>query len=320
VSLVLAFNTSFFVDEVVAGLTLGAVYALIALGYTMIYGILKLLNFAHGDVYMVGAYTGYFVMTGLGGPLAPRVPIVALILLMFLAAMVACGFLGVVIERFAYRPLRNAPRIAPLITALGVSFFLQASAQLLFGAEIRSYDTFSLDNSVLFVKGIHRTIFGVAVDISLVRIVVIIAAILLMIALTLFVARTQIGKAMRATSYDREAAAMMGINVDRVIVATFFIGSALAGAAGVMTGLVFQQISIFMGFQAGLKAFTAAVIGGIGNIPGAMIGGFAVGLAESLAQGYVSSEFKDVIVFAVLIAFMLLRPQGLLGTPAIDKV
>jgi branched-chain amino acid transport system permease protein len=320
VSLVLAFNTSFFVDEVVAGLTLGAVYALIALGYTMIYGILKLLNFAHGDVYMVGAYTGYFVMTGLGGPLAPRVPIVALILLMFLAAMVACGFLGVVIERFAYRPLRSAPRIAPLITALGVSFFLQASAQLLFGAEIRSYDTFSLGNSVLFVKGIHRTIFGVAVDISLVRIVVIIAAILLMIALTLFVARTQIGKAMRATSYDREAAAMMGINVDRVIVATFFIGSALAGAAGVMTGLVFQQISIFMGFQAGLKAFTAAVIGGIGNIPGAMIGGFAVGLAESLAQGYVSSEFKDVIVFAVLIAFMLLRPQGLLGTPAIDKV
>jgi branched-chain amino acid transport system permease protein len=320
VSLVLAFNTSFLVDEIVAGLTLGAVYALIALGYTMIYGILKLLNFAHGDVYMVGAYTGYFVMTGLGGPLAPRVPIVALILLMFLAAMVGCGLLGVVIERFAYRPLRNAPRIAPLITALGVSFFLQASAQLIFGAEIRSYDTFSLGNSALFVKGIHRTIFGVAVDISLVRIVVIISAILLMIALTLFVARTQIGKAMRATSYDREAAAMMGINVDRVIVATFFIGSALAGAAGVMTGLVFQQISIFMGFQAGLKAFTAAVIGGIGNIPGAMIGGFAVGLAESLAQGYVSSEFKDVIVFGVLIAFMLLRPQGLLGTPAINKV
>jgi branched-chain amino acid transport system permease protein len=320
VHLVLAFNGSFFVDELIAGLTLGAVYALIALGYTMIYGILKLLNFAHGDVYMVGAYIGYFVLTGLGGPFHPRVPIVWLILLMFLSAMIGCGLLGVVIERFAYRPLRNAPRIAPLITALGVSFFLQASAQLLFGADIKTYDTFDLQNSVLFVKGIHRTVFGIGIDISLVRIVVILSAIFLMIGLTLFVARTQIGKAMRATSYDREAAAMMGIDVDRVIVATFFIGSALAGAAGVMTGLVFQQVSIFMGFQAGLKAFTAAVIGGIGNIPGAMLGGFAVGLAESFAQGYVSSTFKDVIVFGVLIAFMLLRPQGLLGTPAIDKV
>jgi branched-chain amino acid transport system permease protein len=322
VSLFLAFNTapSFFVDELIAGLTLGAVYALIALGYTMIYGILKLLNFAHGDVYMVGAYIGFFVLTGLGGPASPRVPLVVLIVLMFLAAMIGCGLLGVVIERFAYRPLRNAPRIAPLITALGVSFFLQASAQLLLGAEIRSYDIFSLQSGVLFSKGIHRKFFGIFVDISLVRILVIFSAIFLMVALSLFVARSQIGKAMRATSYDREAAAMMGINVDRVIVATFFIGSALAGAAGVMTGLVFQQISIFMGFQAGLKAFTAAVIGGIGNIPGAMLGGFAVGLAESFAQGYVSSEFKDVIVFGVLIAFMLLRPQGLLGTPAIDKV
>jgi branched-chain amino acid transport system permease protein len=241
---------------------------------------------------------------------------------MFLAAMLGAGALGMIIERFAYRPLREkrASRIAPLISALGVSFFLQASAQLLFGAEIRSYDTFNLGNSVLFQKGIHSTVLGVRIDISLVRIVVILSAVFLMAALTLFVGRTQIGKAMRATSFDREAAAMMGINVDRVIVATFFIGSALAGAAGVMTGLVFQQISIFMGFQAGLKAFTAAVIGGIGNIPGAMLGGFAVGLAESLAQGYVSSEFKDVIVFGVLIAFMLLRPQGLLGTPAIDKV
>ena len=181
-SLLLALNTdpSFFVDELIAGLTLGAVYALIALGYTMIYGILKLLNFAHGDVYMVGAYIGYFVLTGLGGPLHPRVPIVVLILLMFLAAMLGCGLLGVVIERFAYRPLRNAPRIAPLITALGVSFFLQASAQLLFGAEIRSYDTFNLQNSVLFEKGIHRKVFGVTVDISLVRILVILSAIFLM--------------------------------------------------------------------------------------------------------------------------------------------
>ena len=317
---VLAFDPSLFVDQLTAGLTLGAVYALIALGYTMIYGILKLLNFAHGDVYMVGAYVGYFVLTGLGGPLAPRLPLVPLILLMFLVAMVGCGLLGVVIERFAYRPLRNAPRIAPLITALGISFFLESSAQLLFGAQIRSYDTFNLHNGVLLFKGIHTKIYGVRLDLSLVRIIVIVSAVVLMVALTLLVNRTALGKAMRATSYDREAAAMMGIDVDRVIVATFFIASALAGAAGVMVGLVFFQVSNFMGFQAGLKAFTAAVVGGIGNIPGAMLGGFLVGIAEAFAEGYWSSTFKDAIVFGLLIAFMLLRPTGLLGTPAIQKV
>ncbi len=318
--LVLAFDPSLFVDQLTAGLTLGAVYALIALGYTMIYGILKLLNFAHGDVYMIGAYVGYFVLTGFGGPLNPSLPLVPLILLMFLVAMLGCGFLGVVIERFAYRPLRNAPRIAPLITALGISFFLETSAQLLFGAQIRSYDTFSLHNGVLLFKGIHTTIYGVRFDLSLVRIIVIVSAVTLMVALTLLVNRTALGKAMRATSFDREAAAMMGIDVDRVIVATFFIASALAGAAGVMVGLVFFQVSNFMGFQAGLKAFTAAVVGGIGNIPGAMLGGFLVGIAESFAEGYWSSEFKDAIVFGMLIAFMLLRPTGLLGTRAIQKV
>jgi branched-chain amino acid transport system permease protein len=239
---------------------------------------------------------------------------------MFLAAMLGCGLLGVVIERFAYRPLRNAPRIAPLITALGVSFFLQASAQLLFGAEIRSYDTFDLNNSVLFVKGIHRKVFGVTVDISLVRIFVIFSAIFLMAALTLFVARTQTGKAMRATSYDQEAAAMMGIDVDRVIMATFFIGSALAGAAGVFNGLVYQSTFPTMGFQAGLFAFTAAVVGGIGNLPGAVAGGLLIGLAEAFATGYLSSTFQQAIVFALLIAVMLIRPSGLLGRPSLQKV
>src|SRR6266542_5884469 len=217
----------------------------------MVYGILKLLNFAHGDVYMVGAFVGYGVLNGLGGPLSPNIAIAPLIGLMFLGAMLGTGFLGVAIERFAYRPLRAAPRIAPLISALGVSFFLQNSALLLFGASYRSYDPFSL----LGFGGAH---FGSSVFISWIRIGVVIGAIALMLALIFLVGRTQVGKAMRAVSFDREAAAMMGIDVDRVIAATFFIGSALAGAAGVFNGLAYQQVWPYMGFVAGLYAFIAS--------------------------------------------------------------
>ncbi len=309
-------NWSFFFQELFNGLTLGSVYALLALGYSMVYGILKLLNFAHGDVYMIGAFIGYGVLTSLGGPFHPEVPIALLIGLMFLAGMLGSGLLGVVIERFAYRPLRNAPRIAPLISALGVSFFLESSALLLFTAQFRSYDTFDLGGGVLFTKGIHVG----NVDLSLVRVIVIASALALMVALTLLVNRTRVGKAMRATSYDREAAAMMGIDVDRVIVFTFFVGSALAGAAGVMVGLVFQRVYHFMGFVAGLKAFTAAVVGGIGSIPGAMLGGIMIGLAESFSTGYLSSTFQDAIVFSILIVFMIIRPIGLFGARAISKV
>jgi branched-chain amino acid transport system permease protein len=309
-------NWELFVDLLVNGVTLGSVYALIALGYSMVYGILKLLNFAHGDVYMIGAFIGYGVLTALGGPLDPSVPLFALLGAMALVAMVGCGALGVVIERFAYRPLRNAPRIAPLISALGVSFFLQNTALLLFGADYRSYDTFNLAGGELFLKGIHHP----PLNISLMRMLIIGAAFFLMIVLTLLVARTRLGKAMRATAYDREAASMMGIDVDRVIVATFFIGSALAGAAGVMVGLVFGQIYHFMGFIAGLKGFTAAVVGGIGSIPGAMLGGLLIGLAEAFTAGYVSSTFQDFFVFCLLIVVMLVRPSGLLGAKAIQKV
>src|SRR3954470_11932314 len=281
----------FFVQELVNGLTLGSVYALIALGYSMVYGILKLLNFAHGEVYMIGAFIGYGVLTVSGGAADPMFPIWLLLSFMFLAAMIGSGLLGVVIERFAYRPLRNAPRIAPLISALGVSFFLQNSALLLFSADFRSYGTFDLDGGALFVKGIHKG----PLNISLIRIIVIVTTIALMLGLTFFVSRTRLGKAMRATSSDREAAAMMGIDVDRVIVVTFFIGSALAGAAGVMVGLVFQRVYHFMGFVAGLKGFTAAVVGGIGSIPGAMLGGLVIGLAEAYAIGYLpqGSTFQD---------------------------
>jgi len=303
----------FFVQQLVNGVTLGSVYALIALGYSMVYGILKLLNFAHGEVYMFGAFIGYFVLTALGGADSPMLPVAPLLILMFLAGMLGAGILGVVIERFAYRPLRNAPRIAPLISAIGVSFFLQASALLLFSAQFRTYNTPQL---IPFSTGIE---WG-PLRISLVRILVIGSAVSLMIALTLLVSRTRLGKAMRATSYDREAAAMMGIDVDRVIVATFLIGSVLAGAAGVMVGLVFERVFHFMGFIAGLKGFTAAVIGGIGNIPGAMLGGLVIGLAEAFTASYISSTFQNLIVFGILIVVMLVRPTGILGSPVLTKV
>jgi branched-chain amino acid transport system permease protein len=308
-------NWGQFFDLTVSGLTLGSVYALIALGYSMVYGILKLLNFAHGDVYMIGAFLGYFALQWLGGPLSPNAASWIVVTLMFLVAMAGCGTLGVVIERFAYRPLRNAPRIAPLISALGVSFFLQNSALLIFGASFRDYGTFDLIGFKTYNVG-QNLFFSVP------QLLTVIASIALMVALTLLVARTRIGKAMRATSFDREAAEMMGIDVDRVIASTFFIGSALAGAAGVMFGLVFGQVYHFMGFLAGLKGFTAAVIGGIGSIPGAMLGGLVVGLAESYSTGYLpqGSTFQNLYVFSLLIVVILIRPRGLLGRADIKKV
>src|SRR3954471_22678473 len=307
-------NWSLFWDLTVSGVTLGSVYALVALGYSMVYGILKLLNFAHGDVYMIGAFMGFFMLRWLGGPVDPNVAAWVAVVLMFLFAMAACGGLGVVIERFAYRPLRNAPRIAPLISALGVSFFLQNSALLLFGAAFRDYDTFDLIGGRTFH---YRDIF-----LSVPQVLTIVSALALMVALTVLVSRTRIGKAMRATSFDREAASMMGIDVDRVIASTFFIGSALAGAAGVMFALVFGQIYHFMGFLAGLKGFTAAVIGGIGSIPGAMLGGLLVGLAESYATGYLpqGSTFQNLYVFALLILIILIKPSGILGKADVKKV
>jgi branched-chain amino acid transport system permease protein len=307
-------NWGLFFDLTVSGLTLGSVYALIALGYSMVYGILKLLNFAHGDVYMIGAFLGWFVLHGFGGPVSPNIGAWFVVVFMLWAAMLGCGVLGVVIERFAYRPLRNAPRIAPLISALGVSFFLQNSALLLFGASFRTYDGFDLIGTRTFHVG--NLYFATP------HILAVAAAIGLMVVLTLIVARTQVGKAMRATSFDREAAEMMGINVDRVISVTFFLGSALAGAAGVMFGLVYGQIYQYMGFIAGLKGFTAAVIGGIGSIPGAMVGGLVVGLGESYSTGYLpqGSTFQNLYVFAFLIIAIVLRPSGLLGRAAVQKV
>jgi branched-chain amino acid transport system permease protein len=219
----------------------------------------------------------------------------------------------VAVERFAYRPLRDAPRIAPLITALGVSFFLQNSVLLLFSARVRTYD------SSEFIPNDSGLSIG-PLDISLVRILVIVATVALMVALTRLVSRSRLGRAMRAVAHDREAAEMMGVDINRTIVLTFFIGSALAGMAGVMVGLVFSKVFHLMGFVAGLKGFTAAVIGGIGNVPGAMLGGLLIGLAESFSSAYISSTFQNLIVFAILITVMLVRPNGLLGRADIKKV
>jgi branched-chain amino acid transport system permease protein len=300
-------------QQLVNGLTLGSVYALIALGYSMVYGILQLLNFAHGEVYMIGAFIGWGVFTLLAPEDTLLLPAFAIILLMLIAAMLGCGFLGTVIEWFAYRPLREAPRIAPLISALGVSFFLQSAVLLTMSARYRAYRT-----ALLIPRTWGISIFGATI--SFIRILVIVVAVLLMLALHYLVWKTRLGKAMRATAQDREAAAMMGVDVDRIVVVTFFIGSALGGAAGVLVGLLFTQVYHFMGFIAGLKGFTAAVFGGIGSIPGAMLGGLLLGLIESIGIGFISPTYKDLIAFGVLILVLLLRPKGLLGVRKPEKV
>jgi branched-chain amino acid transport system permease protein len=303
------------------GLVLGSLYALIALGYTMVYGILKLLNFAHGDIYMVGAFIGYGVLVAFGGALSPTIPIVPLIILMFAVSMAGSGFLGVAIERVAYRPLRNAPRIAPLISALGVAFFLESSVQLLTNSAHYLYNGYQLGGKNGNFGPLLNPVFTVdGIPVTVVQTLVILTAIALMGALVYLVYRTKFGKAMRAVAFDREAAAMMGIDTDRVISMTFFIGSVLAGAAGVMYGLYLGDTYFFLGFLFGLKAFTAAVVGGIGSIPGAMLGGILIGLAESFSTGYVGGQWSELVVFGLLIGFLIVRPTGLLGSHAIQKV
>src|SRR5580692_3745287 len=289
---------SFFFQELVNGITTGALYSLVALGFSMVYGVLKLLNFAHGDLYMVGAYIGFFVIQWFGGAAHVNIAVPLLLVIMFVLAAGLVGGLGMAIERFAYRPLRDAPRIAPLITAIGISFFLESAALLLFGAQYRVYNT---SDFISLSSGIR--IGSVTID-----------------SVQILVNRTKLGKQMRAVAGDREAAEMLGINVNFTIAATFFLGSALAGVAGVMAGLLFNQVTNTIGFIAGLKAFTAAVVGGIGSIPGAMLGGLLIGLAESFVTGYISSTYSNLIVFGLLIVVMLVRPSGLLGQVQLQKV
>jgi len=289
-------------QQLINGLSLGSIYALIALGYTMVYGIIQLINFAHGEIYMVGAYVGYACMTFLGLGFFESL----------LIAMVACSVLGVVIERVAYKPLRNSTRIAALITAIGVSLLIQYTMMALVGADVRTYPALPDYLSASFNIG--------GVIISAQSILIIGTSVLLMVALQFIVHRTRLGKAMRAVSMDADAARLMGVNVDTTISFTFMLGSALAGAAGVLVGVYYNSINPLMGVLPGLKAFVAAVFGGIGIIPGALIGGFFIGTAETLVSGYLSSLFKDAVVFAILILVLIFRPAGLLGKNVREKV
>ncbi len=287
-------------QQLINGISLGSIYALIALGYTMVYGIIKLINFAHGDIYMVGAYVAFFATTTLKLSFFP-----ALILAMAVAAIV-----GVVIEKLAYRPLRYAPRIAILITAIGVSLLLEYGGILLVSPQPRTFPA-------IFQAEVYT--FGNIV-VNSQQVLILAVALSLMVILTYVVHRTKIGKAMRAVSFDTDAARLMGIDVDRVISITFAIGSSLAAAAGMLVGVYYNSIDPLMGIMPGLKAFVAAVLGGIGIIPGAMLGGIILGVIEALVSGFISSTFRDAAAFAILIIILLLKPSGLLGKNVREKV
>ena len=298
-----------YLQQLINGLTVGALYALIALGYTMVYGVLEMINFAHGDVFMVGSFLGLVVLALLGPPGAASGLAIVLVAV-FVGAMVGCGALGVTIERVAYRPVRSASRLGPLISALGVSLFIQNAVMLLVGARPKPFPQ-------LIPKQLYHAGGAVFTNVQLLLLA---TALLLMIGLDQFVRRTRWGKAMRAVAQDAEAAGFMGVEVNRVIALTFLIGSVLAAGAGVMVGLYYGIIDFFMGYVAGLKAFTAAVLGGIGNLRGAMVGGLLLGVVESFGAGFVGAHWRDVIAFAVLIAVLVLRPAGLLGQQLPQKV
>lgn len=301
-------------QQLINGLTLGGVYALIAIGYTMVYGILGMLNFAHGEIYMIGGFSGWWVLHLLTRNNVVVMNAALVIALMIIIAMGVAGLVGVLSERLAYRPLRNAPRMNLLLSALGVSIFLQNLVLHFQGAKVRSFHIASLIPDSLRTIQIGSTVF------SFMRILLIGVTFLLMALLTLMVKKTKIGKAMRATAQDIEAATYMGIDVDRIVVVVFFIGSALGGAAGILVGLLFTQVDYYVGFQAGLKGFTAAVLGGIGSIHGAMLGGILLGLVESLAVTFLPSAYKDVVTFVVLITVLIIRPWGLMGEKIPEKV
>ena len=301
-----------FLQQFINGLSLGGIYALIALGYTMVYGIIELINFAHGDVYTLGTFFSLAIlgMLGVSGTLHGT-PLVVDVTIAVVGSMILCGLVGVIIERLAYRRLRNAPRLAPLITAIGVSFILQNVMQVWRGPSPVSFPQV-IPNPTWMIGG---------VEIQGKQLMVIGVAILTMIALQLFIYNTKLGKAMRATAQDRDAAQLMGININTTIALTFLIGSALAGVAGFVSGVYYQSTWFFNGFDAGLKAFTAAVLGGIGNLAGAMLGGFCIGMVSSLMNLVPNgNQWSNVVVFSVLVIVLIFRPSGILGETLPEKV
>lgn len=304
-----------FFNFLVIGLTVGSIYALIALGYTMVYGIVKLINFAHGDILMLGAYMGYFVLIQLGVGLWA-------VLLAFLAAMAGCAVIGVTMEKTCYKPLRNAPRLNALITAIGVSMLIENGSKMLpfIGPNPRQYTQPSDQTLALFAAVANWIKTRTGVNISAIQLLVLLISIIMMVLLNFIVNHTRTGKAMRAVSYDMNAARLMGIPVNRVISATFAIGAALAATAGILYSMYFPQINPYMGMMPGLKCFIAAVLGGIGSIPGAMIGSLVIGLIESFSKGYISSLWSDGIVFAILILILFVKPTGIMGKTIREKV
>jgi branched-chain amino acid transport system permease protein len=297
---------STFLQQLMNGLSLGSIYALIALGYTMVYGVLRLINFAHGDVYMVGAYVGYYLSRRLQG----KEPSLTAAFLVMVGSMIVCAVLGVIIERLAYRPVRRASRLSLLITAIGVSLFLENTGQLVFGPDPKFFPSLAP----------HADFRLAGVRITSEQLTVIGVSFLLMILLRFFIQKTRTGKAMRAVSFNIDAAKLMGISTDRIISVTFALGSALAAAGGVLIGMQIPKIDPLMGIMYGLKAFVAAVLGGIGNVPGAVLGGLLIGTSEVMVVGYLSSTYRDAIAFGILILVLLLRPQGILGRVQKEKV
>ncbi len=298
-----------FLQQLINGLSLGSIYALIALGYTMVYGVLRFINFAHGDVFMVGAFVGYYlapyVVPMVGGSLWLAGPIVTI------AAMIVCSVLGVTIEKLAYKPLRSRPKLTILITAIGVSLFLEFGGQLLFGPDPKPFPTLIPQTTVIENENLV---------ITSTPLIVIGTALLLMFVLRFIVMKTKMGTAMRAVSFNQQAASLMGINLNTVISFTFTVGSSLAAAGGILYGSLYPSINPLMGIFPGLKAFIAAVVGGIGNIPGAALGGLIIGLVETMVTGYLSPTYRDAISFGILILILMFRPSGILGTNEAEKV
>ena len=299
-----------FFQQLANGLTIGAIYALIALGYTMVYGVIQLINFAHGEVFMVGSYLALTVLLvlGLAQPLTGFL-LLAVLLVCVVVAMTGCGLLGFGMERAAYRPIRQAPRLCALITAIGMSFFLQNAVMLLYGATDRRFPS--------LIPSIRWELGGTTV--TLLQLLIWIGSAVLMVALQILVMSTKLGRAMRATAQDPKACWLLGIPVDRIIAVTFVTGSALAAVGGMLFGLYYNTVNFHDGYLTGLKAFTAAVLGGIGNIPGAMVGGVVLGILEGLGAGYLSSQWKNVFAFLVLVILLLFKPTGLLGERVAER-